>query len=66
MNEHQWREYAARLSAGMQAMTQEQLQSQACINAVANVALTTMGAASLANTVPPLVITDRIWNEDIW
>lgn len=66
MTEEEWKEYTIRLSKGIQAMTQEQLQNQAYMNAIANVSLTAVGFASLANTFPPLVITDRVWNEDIW
>lgn len=67
MTEEEWKKYTILLSLGMQAMTKEQLQSQACMNSIANVAFHTLHPQLLQNAlIPPKVITDRIWNEDIW
>lgn len=68
MNEHEWREYQMFLCQGMSAMTPGQLQAQGAMlaNNYAN-AMAHRGLSLLQNQlIPPKVITDWVWNEDIW
>lgn len=68
MNEQKWKAYCQFMAAAQSQSQQEMnLAHVQAANAATNMPEWFKGAANrMRNMVPPLVVTDRVWNEDIW